>query len=290
MAGVTTKKEEIFTLPEGIVTIKFIKRQRGQIVNERHIAYGGLLDGSGITLTCKQLEKGQFANVLTKVEKEGLEKLLGLGSDGLSIYKKVDNYWAQLSITLTKEDLQLNLQDPHEYIKVKALTAYSDLIAGSLSEYNKNPLLTQKFVIVWPNEESITFNKTVDVQMEAFKQFGKIEDSEDAMKDVLLMYGVRVAGDSSKEWIKSQIGKRVTKNPKDFLSILNDPYYKLKVLLKKAVASNVVKVNGGLYQTLDGLNISSPNISPTLNNALEFLSTNDGQDMRIRLEAEIENI
>jgi len=292
MAGISIKEKEImapvgFSLPKGQVHVKFIRVQRGSIVNEKHVAFGGLLESSSINLPARKLNNGNYANVLTKAEKEGIERLMSLEEDSLSVYKKTNNFWDTIDIKLTKEGLNLDLEDPTDFCKVKVLQSYPDLIAGSLTEYSNNPKSTQKFVLEWPDEKSVTFNKTMDVQMEAFMAFGKIESSESALRDLLSMYGIKVAEDSSKEWIREQAGMKVKTDPKGFLAIIADPNYNIKILLKKALAAGAIKVNGGLYQTVDGINLSSPNVIPNLPNVLNFLSSNEGQDMRIRLESEI---
>jgi len=276
--------KDFFKLPKEKVFVKFIKRQKGNITNERHVAYGGLLEDSAITLAPKQLDNGNFANVLSNEEKIGLEDLMDMESNSLSIYKKVDNYWRNIQIRLNKEGVEFDLSKPEDFIKVRILESYTNLVASNLKEYNTKNKATYKFVIVREDEESKIFNATVNIKKEAYKWLGKIEDSKKAMEDFLLLCGMKVSENSSLDWIKSEVGKKVEQEPKKFLSILNDPNYHIKLLLNKSVTAGVVKVSGGRYQTMDGINLSHANEEPTLTNAIIYLNSSDGQEMRINLD------
>ena len=283
-----TEVMERFELPKGEVFIKFIREAKGTITDPKHISYGGLMEGNGITLPAKQLHNGNYANVLNDSEKEALEDIMGMEKNSLSVYKKEDNYWDSISIRLTKEGLYLKQEDPDEFIKLKVLESYTDLIAPSLKAYNTAKKKTYKFIIVRPEEENQNINREIDTTQEAWMQFGKISDSPEAMIDFLLMNSEKLPVGSKREWIRSRVGKVVTENPKKFLSIINDPDYKIKIILKKGVTSKAIKTSGGLYQTDDGVNIAFKNEQPTLMNAIAFLKSIEGQEMRMRLEAEIE--
>ena len=52
--------------------------------------------------TVPKLSSGMYVNVLTDKEKEFLEEVMGLEYNTLSIYKKVDNYWENNMVRLTK--------------------------------------------------------------------------------------------------------------------------------------------------------------------------------------------
>lgn len=280
--------KKVFTLPDEEVFVKFIKRQRGSIINQNHILYGGMLENSYKEYPVKQLKNGKFANVLTDEEKEGLENIMGLEPNALSIYNKKDNYWNNIKVKLTKEGVHFNLKDPEDYIKVKILESYDDQIAPSVKELNRQQKATYLFVIVRGDEESVVYNAKIDIKKEAFKALGKIEDSKEAMEDFLMMFGTPVSKDSSLDWIRSQVNTKADENPKKFLEILADPDYKMKVLLKKAVKQGILTYSGGQYVTVgDNLNVSHKNEVPNLGNALVFLQSPEGQDMRLRIESEL---
>ena len=106
------------------IQVKFIPRNYMGITNSKHVLFGGMSENSVLILTVPVLEStGSYKNILTKEEKDFLEDYLGLEFNALSIYKKVDNYWDNFSIRLTKQGITLNLLDPNDYIKYKVLRA-----------------------------------------------------------------------------------------------------------------------------------------------------------------------
>jgi len=279
-----------FELPEDKVLVKFVKRPHGNITDPNHVAYGGLLEDSIVSLPAKQLENGKYANVLSKEEKEGLELLMGLEPNDLSVYKKINNYWDGISIKLSKEDFYLEPNNPEEFIKLRILESYTDKIAKNLTEYNNKKKATYRWVLVRHDEESKNFNKVLDSKKEMYKAVGKIEDNKEAMLDYLRMSGIRVPEDSSLDFLKSEVGKRAENNPKLFLDTLNDKDYKLKLLLSKSVTAKTIILSGGLYQTAEGVNICHSNRQPNLAEALSYLSSGEGQDLRVGLEYSLEKI
>ncbi len=288
------KEQEItiagFKLPDEEVFVKFIKKAKGNVRDEKHIAFGGLLDGNGFTLPAKKLKNNNYANVLTDVEKDGLEELMGLKPNSLSIYRKDDNYWDKINIRLPKEGASFKLSDPDDYIKVRVLESYTNLIASSIADYNNKRKATYKFMIVRPEEESKIQSTSVDIKQEAYMAFGKIADSNELMEDLLSMYGIAPAKNSSKDFLKSEIGKRIEQNPKKFLVVIKDPDYKIKVLLKRAVSEKIIQMSGGLYRTTEGESIAFQNDKADFAGSIRFLKSGEGQDMRLYIESEIEKI
>ena len=122
------------------VYVKFIPRNYMGISNQKHILYGGMAENSVTILTVPVLDStGTYKNVLTKNEKKFLEEFMGLEYDALSIYKKVNNYWDNFIVRLTKQGIVLDLSDPNDYIKYKVLRANNDIIADSLETLRDKP-------------------------------------------------------------------------------------------------------------------------------------------------------
>jgi len=280
-------KKTFFELPKGQVFVKFIRRPKGNIRDERHVAFGGLLEGSWINIVPRKLENGAYINVLTNEEKDFLEEFMKLPKNALSIYAKQDNYWDKLSFRLTKEGTYFNLEDPEDYIKVKILETYNDLVASSVQEYELKRKATYKFIIVRPDEEINKAGQKVDLKQEAWMAFGKIVDSVEGMTDLLSMYAIKPAAESSLAWLKTKVSEQIERDPQKFISILNDPDYKVKIMLKKAVANKVVIMNGGLYQTKEGVSLAPNGLPANFNNAVAFLKSSEGQDMRLLIESQI---
>ena len=278
MAG---EKEQKFELPNDTVEIRYIKKQTGTIVDPKHIAYGGLLEDKGKAYRRKMLENGNFANLFTKEEKDYLEKVLGLPDNNLSVYNKVDNYLDKVKITIKKEGIFLNLNDPEDYIKYKMIIAYDDSIAPNISAINEKA--TYKFVVVRKNDEAKLSLKKLDATKEAYKLYGKIEDDREQMIDFLMINNIKVAEDTTAEWLSAEVGKLLVNSPAKFVEILKDPSYKTRVLLGKALQKGEVTKRSNGYYSKDGSALAEPNQTPSLQSAIDYIENNINQEYKLLL-------
>lgn len=108
----TTNKEMINCLRQERILVRHIPKEGGMISNPKHILYGGMAENAVRYFTVPKLSSGMYVNVLTDKEKEFLEEVMGLEYNTLSIYKKVDNYWENNMVRLTKQDNVFDLSDP----------------------------------------------------------------------------------------------------------------------------------------------------------------------------------
>lgn len=95
-------KEMINCLRQERILVRHIPKEGGMISNPKHILYGGMAENAVRYFTVPKLSSGMYVNVLTDKEKEFLEEVMGLEYNTLSIYKKVDNYWENNMVRLTK--------------------------------------------------------------------------------------------------------------------------------------------------------------------------------------------
>lgn len=98
----TIDKEMINCLRQERILVRHIPKEGGMISNPKHILYGGMAENAIRYFTVPKLSSGMYVNVLTDKEKEFLEEVMGLEYNTLSIYKKVDNYWENNMVRLTK--------------------------------------------------------------------------------------------------------------------------------------------------------------------------------------------
>jgi hypothetical protein len=274
--------EKKFSLPDEKVEIKFIKRQKGNITDTRHILYGGMLEGTYITYRPKKLRNGGYGNVLTNEEKAYLESVLGTD---LSVYNKKDNYWDRLKIRIGKEGLYLDLSDPEQYIQFKVLESLEDVIAPNIEVVEEAYIPSYKFYIARKSDEARQIMKKVDVNKEAYKFLGKLEDDKNSMIDFLRTEGIAVDESTDKDWLVAELGKMITKDPAKFVNTLKDTSYPTKVLLYKAISMGEIIKKGPMYYTKDGEPLAEPNQQPTLANAIQYLESSMYQEYRIMLMA-----
>lgn len=272
-----------FVLPDEQVEVRYIKRQTGIVTNEKHVAYGGMLEGAYITFRPKTQRNGTYANVLTNDEKAYLENILGLPNDGLSVYKRNENYWDNVKIRIGKEGLYLDLKDPEQYIQYKVLLSLDDKICPDINKLEEQPKQTYKYVIVRKNDVAKQVLKKIDINKEAYKLLGKIEDDVEAMKDFLMVNDIYMTDDTTVDIISAEVSKLLADNPEKFVRILKDPSYNTRILLHKALRSGEVVKRGSQYYSKDGEALAEPNQVSTLQNTLEYLESSANQEYKLLL-------
>lgn len=289
MAEIKEVKEKVgFKLPNKKVQVDFIKRETGRITNKNHVLYGGMLEGSSRILSPKRSPNTfKYEKILTDEEQEYLEGVLGMEKQGLNVYKKENNYWDSINVTLKKEGISLNLADPIDFIRWKILLSYTNMIASSLSEYKAKNKLTYAFVIVHKGEKDNENVIKYNVTKEAYSIAAKIEKSSERLREFLYLYGVRVSGDASVAWIKSKLAKIIEDDPEGVVDLYTSGNYEVRALLARGVLCGVIKDAGNKYYLEDGMALAPENEVPTLANSIKFLEDAANSDIRLRVEAKI---
>lgn len=285
----TVEDEPVSCLRNERVIIRFVPKQSGLVTNPKHILYGGMAETAVRWFTVPRLSSGMYVNVLTDKEKAFLEEIMGLEYNALSIYKKVDNFWDNLQVRLTKQDNYLNLADPEDYIKYKVLLANKDQIAASLQVLQDRPKATYQFVIIQEGEETKTAKKEMTATMQSYMKFGEIQDNADVLRTIIETIDGRPIAKSTKiEFLQEKINKLIQADPKLFLRVAEDKYLDTKVLIKKAIEEGLISNRGGmLYLKSDGTPLCGDNEEPTLSIAAKFLNMPKHQDLKFSLEAKL---
>lgn len=271
------------------VIVKHVPKETGIVRDPKHILYGGMAEGAVRWLTVPRLTSGMYVNVLTNAEKACLEEVMGLEYNALSIYNKVDNFWDNYQVRLTKQDNFLNLADPDDYIKYKVLLANKDLIAPSLQDLEDHPKATYQFVIIHENEESQASKKKMNATMQAYMEFGKIQENADILRTIIETIDGRPTSKNSKiESLQEKVGKLIQADARLFVRVATDPLLSTKVLIKRAIEGGLISNRGGmLYLKADGTPLCGDNEEPTLNIAAKYLNMPKHQDLKFSLEAKL---
>lgn len=271
------------------VIVKHVPKETGIVRDPKHILYGGMAEGAVRWLTVPRLTSGMHVNVLTNAEKTCLEEVMGLEYNALSIYNKVDNFWDNYQVRLTKQDNFLNLADPDDYIKYKVLLANKDLIAPSLQDLEDHPKATYQFVIIHENEESQASKKKMNATMQAYMEFGKIQENADILRTIIETIDGRPTSKNSKiEFLQEKVGKLIQADARLFVRVATDPLLSTKVLIKKAIEGGLISNRGGmLYLKADGTPLCEDNEEPTLNIAAKYLNMPKHQELKFAIEAKL---
>lgn len=271
------------------IVVKHVPKETGMVRDPKHILYGGMAENAVKWFTVPRLTSGMYINVLTNAEKTCLEEVMGLEYNALSIYNKTDNFWDNFMVRLTKQDNILDLSNPEDYIKYKVLLANKDFIAPSLQELEDHPKATYQFVIIHENEESQASKKKMNATMQAYMEFGKIQDNADILRTIIETIDGRPTSKNSKiEFLQDKVGKLIQADAKLFVRVASDPLLSTKVLIKKAIEGGLISNRGGmLYLKADGTPLCGDNEEPTLNIAAKYLNMPKHQELKFSLEAKL---
>lgn len=268
--------------------VRHVFKESTKNLDKRHLLYGGMLDGTSKIYSLPKHSSGGYVKVLTEEEEECLEDTMGLSKGTLSIYKKVDNFWDNFKVKLSKEDTYLRLNKPEDYIRYKVLLANENFVCPSMDELERFPKATYEYVIVDENKVASANRRKFNNTTEAYMKLGKIENDACKLRVILEILEKRpVSKTTSTDMLLTKINEYVVANPSKFLNVINDEYLNTKVLLTKAVDLHLVKDRGGLlYMADDGTPLCEEG-NPTMDVAAKFLNMPRHSDIKYKLEGYI---
>tara|TARA_R110002050_G_scaffold17470_2_gene51882 strand:+ start:294 stop:1178 length:885 start_codon:yes stop_codon:yes gene_type:complete len=292
MAAAKKQEDKVIVtdfLENKTVTVKYIKKETNGVKDPKHVAHGGMLNGAEIAIPAPTMDNGKMKNLLTNVEKEGLESILDID---LSIY---GSFWKKggkayeigiLPIFLTKDEMTLDLSSPYEYIKYKLLKV-CPIVANSLDEVSHRA--TNRFVLTSPTEELAKAVEKGGYKVNAYKLYVKYDENKEVLRHALRHLGRNTNRNHKMDFLQAEMHKQLESNPSMVCSILGDKFIKTKVLLETCFENGAIKMLDKKYYTLDDEPISGGD-TPTIDVASSYLASNLGQEMRLALEAKLKNI
>ena len=280
------KEVQEFVLPNEIVTVKFVPKKKGMAANveDNHVISGGMLTNAVRTFQCPLQRRGGIANILSKAEKKFLEEATG---KDLSVY---GDFWTKFKVKLYKDNAsnKFDLSDPMGFLAVRVLENYPNDIAHSWAQ--RNDKISYQFAITRPGEEINERKIKLDVKKEAFKLYGRMENNRTSLLGALkLLTNQPISKTSDLEWLQGKVEEIVDSTPEKFVQLVNDPSFETQILIKQGVEAGVIKKNGNKYETLDGLMLCKDGEVPTFANTVRFLDNDKNQEVRLLIEARIEN-
>lgn len=278
-------KELISCLSNTRVFVRLIPKQSGMFTNPKHEYAGNMAPTSKKVFTVPVNRKGVYINVLTNAEKDFLEAAMGLEPNALSVYRKVDNYWENYTVTLYKDENILDLSDPNQYIDYKVLLANKDHICPSVDDLESYFKATYLYVIVKENEELKKRNTTTTTNMQAYMALGAIQENKEKLRYVIrVLQGQDATAEA--DVLLPMVESIMNTNPKLFLSVVEDRYMDTKILIHNAVREKIIsKVGDFYYLAKDSTPLCEPTEEPTIQSAAKFLNAPRHQEVKFSIEA-----
>lgn len=278
------------------VTVRFVPKANALVTDLKHVLGGGMAQNATRKYVVPvYASTGLYKNVLTNNEMAFLEQIMGLEKGALSIYKKENNFWDSSNpdgvgkVELHKDDNVLDLSVPTDYIKYKILCANSDYIAKSLDELENHPKATFQFVIISENAEAQSNLNKADAIMKCYMEFGKVENDYELLRVVIeLLEGRPISAQVKPDYLKGKVIELISRNPKMFLSVIQDELLPAKVLISKCVEAGLIgRKNDAYYLNEDGSPLCEINQDSTLDNAARYISSVKRQKLKYSLEAKL---
>lgn len=275
-----------FKLPNETITITPIPRGNSMIKDEKHVGYF-MYPNTEYTCTLPRDQKtGNWVECLTKAEQEFLSRELNANLS----FSKSNSYWKKRIVRIKRtEDLiklgyKMDISKADEYLDFKILSAQSTIANSWDDRYNS---LEYKFAIVRSGEKEKEDSARTKIKEEAFDAYKEMKHDKSKLVDYLVRTGRKVDSNSDIDFIRSQVFNVVDNDPKEFVSIVLDPDYDMKVFIDKSLTSGGLVMDGRTTYRLGYGN--GDVIGRTLKDAILYLKDKKNQTIYLELQARIEN-
>ena len=185
---------------------------------------------------------------LSPDEKQDLADKLGLESPSQFNIYRPENFWKTFSVNIDRNGLQLDLNDPYDYITYRVLQCNTEWIAPSLTMRNMKQ--TYKFALEHDNEKLVGEVSMVNKKESSYLALSKMSNSQEMMSNFMWAHYLQVKTaqrppmEAPSDWLKKEIGKIIEHDPSLFLSIAEDETYPYKVLIMKALNIGALSRSG----------------------------------------------
>lgn len=215
-------------------------------------------------------------------EQVQFEKLLNLKEGALNLYDSKSKFWGDFSLSLTKEGLTLDLNNPVDALWYRVFLV-SPRFANSEDQRTDAKC---DFILVDERVKNEVKNDLARKEEEAIDLFVSIKKSRQKMYDTLRLLNKKPDKDASIESLKAAIqeiikepssNKGVT-NVDDFLRVMTDPSMTLKLFILDAVEDGQIKLDSNGYRIADTGNY----IGKYLENAVDYFNSKDADVREIK--------
>jgi hypothetical protein len=284
--------ENTVALPQNRVTIKFYPRATAMVTDPKHMLYGGLAPNTGKTFQLPRNRTGAFVNPFPSEEIQNLlERKLGLPENGLSPLRMENNFFDKYVVTLNKSDMILELKDPIMYIQFLVAKTQRDHVAPSFAK------VKDKATFMWyvedENEAVERRSLKISKKSEAWKEFGKIENSKSKLRQILIEHkGKSVLPDAANniDWLQGQVGELIEHDPEVFVNYAKDPNLPVKVDIYDAILHGILKRAGsGLLFQEDDTPLALENDVNDIGGAIRYLRHPENSEYYATVKQRIQN-
>lgn len=263
------------------VLVKFVGKRGGFNNSKGHVLEGGKMQGTYTRFSAPMNPSGSFKEFLTKDEVEFFSQALG---DNVASSNK--EYWDSFGISLTKEDMVLDLSDPLQMLQFKALHNYQSKICTNPADLTKRG--TYQWCLYNTDDETLSKKSILDSQQKAYINYGGIQQNRDKLCYVYRnIEGRIISSDSGLVEIQGKFLDILSKKYVRFNLLVEDPLFEEKVLLNTAYELGIVSEKSGEYYDVKSGKKLCDEGKATEQVAAEYILKPKNQNLRLEIEARV---
>lgn len=223
------------------------------------------------------VKRSFFNPFLNEDEQKEFEKLLNQKEGSLNLYDSKSQFWGKFLLTLTKDGIELNLNNPADALFYRILLVNPKFANDDLQK----DIPECEYVLVDSDYETKKSSEISDIKDKALDFIFKIKKSKEKMHNVLRLLGKRTDKDADISWLKGELFKIIeeTKNVPgvpniyDFIKIMEDPDFETKIFVLDAIDAEEI------INTKDGYKLVADNvfIGKDLQNLYEYFRSNTAE-------------
>ena len=246
-----------------------------------------LYAGAGHHYYLPNKQDGSWVPILNKDEQAWFEEKLNLPKNSLTFYvanekERHKSYWAKFNLHLTNEGLQLKTADPIDNLKYRLAKQLDALIAPTWAQ--RNDRAEYRFVILEDDMETAEKVTDGDKKKNAWSHYGKISNSNTKLLDILKVAGKNVAVNkaNNSEFLQSQVMELIDGNIDEYLKIINDPNYEMRLFIAEGVqVKALIKKTKSMYTLPEGVELGS------LESTIAYLKDPENNPVYLKIKAQI---
>lgn len=268
-------------LQEKKILVKFVGKKGGFNTQAGHALSGGKMQGTYTRFGPPMNRTGSIKTFLTKEEILFFTDKIG---EDVSAANK--DYWEDFSISLTKEDITLDLSDPKHMLQYKALHYYPSIICTNPGDLTKRA--TYQWCLYNTDDETLTKKSELDSQRKAYINYGRYEQNRDTLCYLYKnIEGRLISRDTGMSDIQSKFLDILGKKFLRFNTLIEDFLLEEKVIINTAYELGILSEKSGEYTDIKSGKKLAGEGRATLQTAAEYIAEAVNQDLRLELEARI---
>lgn len=231
---------------------------------------------------------GAWVEILDEKEREEYAKVFSRKPEELNFFEPDPNkrhlhFWNKFTLEVSPEGLDLNMDNPIDRLKKKIAETIPQIAPSWSARYNRGEY---RFVILEEDVQARENVSKVKVEQDMWKEYGKVEDVNSKLVNVLKLAGKNVSPQkiNNSDYLKSEVTTFMKDSPKEFLSIVRDEDFELKVLISDAIAAKALtKGAQNKYSLPTGDTIG------TYTDLMVYLKDPENAPIKLKLDAQVRN-